>query len=49
MSEELANLTVRECKASNFTDCELVFSGLDSDVAGDVGMTGCCPGLFSCR
>jgi aspartate-semialdehyde dehydrogenase len=37
MSEQLANLEVRECKASNFTDVDLVFSGLDSDVAGDVG------------
>lgn len=39
MSTQLANLEVRECKASNFADCELVFSGLDSDVAGEVGMT----------
>lgn len=38
MSEELANLEVRECKASNFKDVDLVFSGLDSDVAGEVGM-----------
>ena len=38
MSSELANLEVRECKASNFQDCDLVFSGLDSDVAGDIGM-----------
>lgn len=38
MSEELANLEVRECKASNFQDVDLVFSGLDSDVAGEVGM-----------
>lgn len=37
MSVELANLDVRECKASNFKDCDLVFSGLDSDVAGDIG------------
>ena len=37
MSAELASLVVRECKAENFTDCDLVFSGLDSDVAGDVG------------
>lgn len=37
MSKELANLEVRECTASNFQDCDLVFSGLDSDVAGDVG------------
>lgn len=38
MSKELANLEVRECKASNFQDCDLVFSGLDSDVAGDLEM-----------
>jgi aspartate-semialdehyde dehydrogenase len=38
MSSTLADLTVRECKASNFSDCDLVFSGLDSDVAGDVEM-----------
>lgn len=37
MSAQLAGLVVRECKASNFTDCDLVFSGLDSDVAGDIG------------
>ncbi|PGH12155.1 aspartate-semialdehyde dehydrogenase [Helicocarpus griseus UAMH5409] len=38
MSEELGSLVVRECKAENFKDCDLVFSGLDSDVAGDVEM-----------
>lgn len=27
---------VRECKASLFSDCDIVFSGLDSDVAGDI-------------
>lgn len=37
MSKELANLQVRECKAAEFQDCDLVFSGLDSDVAGHVG------------
>ncbi|OXV11570.1 hypothetical protein Egran_00671 [Elaphomyces granulatus] len=31
------NLVVRECKAEHFQDCDLVFSGLDSDVAGDAG------------
>jgi aspartate-semialdehyde dehydrogenase len=36
MSAELANLEVKECKASNFQDCDLVFSGLGSDVAGDI-------------
>ncbi len=38
MSTEQASLVVRDCKAENFKDCDLVFSGLDSDVAGDVGM-----------
>ena len=37
MSKDLAKLVVRECKASNFEDCDLVFSGLDSDVAGELG------------
>lgn len=37
MSRELADLEVRECKAANFQDCDLVFSGLDSDVAGEIG------------
>lgn len=37
MSKDLAELQVRECKATNFQDCDLVFSGLDSDVAGEVG------------
>ena len=37
MSKNLASLVMRECKASDFSDCDLVFSGLDSDVAGDVG------------
>ena len=37
MSNDLAGLVMRECKVSDFSDCELVFSGLDSDVAGDVG------------
>lgn len=37
MSSALAELVVKECKASEFGECDLVFSGLDSDVAGDVG------------
>lgn len=39
MGKDIAELVVRECKASEFADCDLVFSGLDSDVAGDIGMT----------
>ena len=37
MSAELGGLVVKECKPEEFTDCDMVFSGLDSDVAGDVG------------
>lgn len=37
ISTTLAELVVQDCKAENFSDCDLVFSGLDSDVAGDVG------------
>jgi aspartate-semialdehyde dehydrogenase len=38
MSSNLADLKIKECKATEFQDCDLVFSGLDSDVAGDIGM-----------
>jgi len=37
MSEALSNLIVRDCKAENFKDCDLVFSGLNSDIAGATG------------
>jgi len=37
MSTKLQELVVRECKASEFKDCDIVFSGLDADVAGDIG------------
>jgi aspartate-semialdehyde dehydrogenase len=36
ISPAVGDLVVRECKASNFSDCDIVFSGLDSDVAGDI-------------
>ena len=36
ISAEVGDLVVRECKASEFADCDIVFSGLDSDVAGDI-------------
>ncbi|KAL8725366.1 MAG: hypothetical protein Q9181_006446 [Wetmoreana brouardii] len=38
MSKELGELIVKECKAEEFQDCDLIFSGLDSDVAGDIEM-----------
>ena len=36
MSEQLGNLIVQDCKAVNFKNCDVVFSGLDSDVAGEI-------------
>ena len=39
MGKHVEDLVVRECKASKFADCDIVFSGLDSDVAGDIGIT----------
>ena len=38
MDAHTEELIVKECKASEFTDCDIVFSGLDSDVAEDVEM-----------
>jgi len=36
---ELArDLIVSECKADAFKECMVVFSGLDAEVAGDIGM-----------
>ncbi|KAL1894615.1 aspartate-semialdehyde dehydrogenase [Ceratocystis pirilliformis] len=32
----VGDLVVRTCKASEFSDCDIVFSGLNSDVAGEV-------------
>lgn len=37
MSKELGELVVRKCKPEEFKDCDIVFSGLDSEVAGDAG------------
>jgi len=30
-------MVVNECKPEFFADCKVVFSGLDADVAGDIG------------
>ena len=35
---EVGDLDVKECKSSEFKDCDIVFSGLDSNIAGEVGM-----------
>lgn len=37
MSDAIGELVVRECRSSEFADCDVVFSGLDSDVAGEIG------------
>lgn len=37
MSEKLSNLVLRDCRAEQFKDCDLVFSGLNSDIAGETG------------
>ncbi|KAH8662155.1 hypothetical protein BX600DRAFT_382169 [Xylariales sp. PMI_506] len=34
----VGELVVRECRASEFADCDIVFSGLNSDVAGETEM-----------
>ncbi|KAI0999441.1 putative aspartate-semialdehyde dehydrogenase [Podosphaera aphanis] len=38
ISHDVENLIVKECKASEFLDCDIIFSGLDADVAGDIEM-----------
>lgn len=38
MGKHIEELIVKECKASEFADCDIVFSGLDADVAGDIEM-----------
>ena len=38
LPEDVAQLTVKECRPEDFRDCDLIFSGLDSSVAGDIGI-----------
>lgn len=35
--ENVAKLVVTACDANLFKDCDVVFSGLDADIAGDIG------------
>ncbi|KAJ6082890.1 Aspartate-semialdehyde dehydrogenase [Penicillium canescens] len=37
MSGTLSNIVLRECSAEQFKDSDLVFSGLNSDIAGETG------------
>jgi aspartate-semialdehyde dehydrogenase len=36
MPAGVRDMIVKECKASEFADCDVVFSGLDADVAGEI-------------
>ena len=36
MPAQVANLIVRRCVPAEFRDCDIIFSGLDSNVAGDI-------------
>ena len=38
MPPQVANLIVRRCEPIEYADCDIIFSGLNSDVAGDVEM-----------
>lgn len=35
---QVANMIIRRCEPSEYPDCDIIFSGLHSDVAGDVEM-----------
>ncbi|KAA8894735.1 semialdehyde dehydrogenase [Sphaerosporella brunnea] len=36
MPAAVRDMVVKECKASEFADCDVVFSGLDAEVAGEI-------------
>jgi aspartate-semialdehyde dehydrogenase len=38
MGKHTEELIVKDCKAREFADCDIIFNGLDADVAGDIGM-----------
>jgi hypothetical protein len=38
MPSAVKDMIVEECKPEAFAECAVVFSGLDADVAGDIGM-----------
>lgn len=38
MPKNIANMTIRRCVPSEYPDCDIIFSGLNSDVAGEVEM-----------
>ena len=42
MSKGLGSLVVQKCVPEAFAECDIVFSGLDSDVAEDIGLCSFC-------
>ncbi|KFY61476.1 hypothetical protein V496_05004 [Pseudogymnoascus sp. VKM F-4515 (FW-2607)] len=38
MGADIAELVVKDCKSSEFADCDVVFSGLDAEFAGEIEM-----------
>jgi aspartate-semialdehyde dehydrogenase len=38
LPKQFADMVVRRCIPSDFPDCDIIFSGLDSDVAGEAEM-----------
>jgi aspartate-semialdehyde dehydrogenase len=38
MPARVAEMTVRQCVPAEYPDCDIIFSGLDSSVAGEVEM-----------
>jgi aspartate-semialdehyde dehydrogenase len=42
-TQRIGELVVKNCTPEEFADCDLVFSGLDADVAGDVGICSLSP------
>ncbi|CAD6502234.1 BgTH12-02473 [Blumeria graminis f. sp. triticale] len=38
MGPGVEDMIVKECKASEFLECDIIFSGLDANVAGDIEM-----------
>ncbi|EZF31224.1 aspartate-semialdehyde dehydrogenase [Trichophyton mentagrophytes] len=38
MPAKVADLTVRRCDPAEFSDCDIIFSGLDPDAAGEIEM-----------
>lgn len=36
LPQSVRDMVVKPCKGAEFADCDIVFSGLDSDVAGDI-------------